>query len=333
MANFQTLKAVFLIYLTLSANPLAQAQQAKPLLSSAKKERQLKSTGWKWCSPFTTHKTKHYYFDVEYSDKQCEDGACAAIELVRHKERPVLNVFEHRQWTVKKGDDGDLEFSLFYPGPDYSDRSIYPHQDRIIELTKVDVVRFYEAGKDKDGNVLPEKLEIIMPQTEVSGGYRTSVAFEIEGGLWYNPEILEKGMEKVVSNFTKMQEDASRPSYRVTGQNKGKWIGGIGGVLTTAGFYTAATLSGVAVQTQALIGASVVGLLGGAALGFALGGLLGVAITAVMVMAGYKIVRGMKIVSASHKIFEKLRCLDEFEQCDKYTLVPKGKQCPRSLFV
>jgi len=78
------------------------------------------------------------------------------------------------------------------------------------------------------------------------------------------------------------------------------------------------------------------GIFGGFMLGMAAGGpigaLLGTAITGTTIGVGalYNYLMGQKdmALSASEKIFEKLRCMSMFSTCDNGALVPTGKPCP-----
>lgn len=279
-----------------------------------------------WCNPFSSLSTRSYHFDVdlrkrdsEAGEVQCEDGACMAIELIRHKTDPLLIIHSGQGWRVQKNDKGEIEWNLFSPSGKTGKKE--------IELTQVKVIRFFPQDDD-----LPDKLEIELGDEAFgdSHGTKQRSIFDLEGGLYYDEKILEQGFEKVTSaEFEKMETNATEDSHHTKGKHYGKWVGGTGGCLVVGGMYTAATLTGVAIQTQALVGAALVGVIGGTIAGAVLGGVVGLVIAGSLVMMGSKTVKGFKVTAASRKIYEKLRCLKEFKACESNVLVPTEKDCPR----
>lgn len=321
MAKSQLAQLVCLLYLTVSGPIIANAARlqpsAKQLKASKEKAESETAHGHPWCNIISKQKTRSYHFDIEYNDPHCENGNCAAIELVRDKNQPTLNIWAGKQWKVLKSKDGEITWDRYSPGPEVS-------EENHINLLDTEVVRFMDAASE-----LPDTLEIIISSSGPGHNVKQDV-FKLEGGLYYNPKIISKGLEEVdAQEMREIEEDAAKPTYAATGRSKGKWIGGVGGALTVGGMYTAATIAGTAVQTQALIGAAVCGIVGGTMSGFMVGGIVGGAIGLGVAIAGYGTYKGYKIVPASRKIFEKLRCLDEFKSCSKNVLVPKDKDCPR----
>lgn len=281
--------------------------------------------GHPWCNPFSKQSRRWYHFDVEYSDQKCEDGACAAIQLVRDAESPVLNIYGGQQWRVNKDDNGELSWDLYSPGPERSDKIVMNLLD-VVEITFMDAEKAKEEGKG-----YPDTLEITLKsKTGNYSGHNKKEIFTIEGGLYYDEKILNRGFDEITSRqYKEWEENATQSTRSATGARKGKWVGGVGSALVVGGMYTAATVTGVAVQTQALIGAALVGIIGGTIVGALAGGIIGLGITVAIAIAGYKTVRGHTIKPASRKIFEKLRCLKEMKVCSKNVLVPEGSPCPR----
>lgn len=288
-----------------------------------------------WCNPFSSLETRSYHFDVELDESHCETGNCIAIELVRSTEKPILDMHGSKQWLVRphaSGKKDEFDWSLFAPAKASID-------DRVIDLRQVDEIRLYDSyyNKDKD-ETLPDKLEIVFPRTPGSTGVSTREVLDLDGGLYYNEEIMEAGFKQLGEakmdngDYKDIQMEAAKPGWVATGQSKGKWVGGFGAALSVGGMYTAATVTAVAVQTQALVGAALLGVIGGTAAGFALGGIVGGAIALTSIMIGTHRQRDVEITSASRKIYEKLRCMsDHFTECDTNLLVPKTKECPRTL--
>lgn len=277
-----------------------------------------------WCNWFSSMSTRSYHFDVAFDEDMCEKGKCTAIELVRDKDNPRLNLHGGKAWLVMPGEEkgDDLQWSLYSPGPEV-DRT------RVIELLEAETIKLLGADKEN-----PDTLQITLAQpTEKDevGLIKPKEIFELEGGIYYDEQLLTKGFEKLTrEQFEAIQNEAVKPSWRVSGQSKGKWVGGVGGALTVGGMYTAATITGVAVQTQALVGAAVVGVIGGAVGGFLAGGFIGLAIGATAVMFGYGQTKsGYKVTSAGRKVFQKLRCMPEFKRCPHNVVVPKTRKCPR----
>lgn len=253
-----------------------------------------------------------------------------AIELIRDTDNPVLNIFAGKAWLIKPGhgkdSDAGYEWSLYSP----EDAPENPRTEKsAIDLLKVEMVRLFDKTEK-----LPDKLEITLPcKSDAAnyGGVKQVEIFELSGGLYYDPKILDQGFDKMdQGDFTEALDEATKPGWRVTGAQKGRWVGGVGSVLSVGGMYTAATIAGTAVQTQAVIGALTVGVVGGIAGGAILGGFVGLGIALVVWAAGSKKVSGHNVKSASRKIFEKLRCLEEYKECDRNILVPADKDCPRT---
>lgn len=280
-----------------------------------------------WCNPFSSQRSRSYHFEVEESENKCEDGRCMALQLVRDKTTPLIKIHQGRAWKVTQDKESNIEWNLYQPNEGMQGK------DLVISLYDVEVVKLMDADSK-----YPDKLEITLPckaeygcNEGVAGSFRQKNVFELEGGLYYDEYILKAGftkMKKITGDhFQKMLDNATQPTDRVKGGRYGKWIGGTGGALTVGGFYTAATLAGTAVQTQALVGAAVLGIVGGTVGGFVVGGFIGSAIAIGVAMMGYQNVRGYKITSAGRKMFQKLRCLPEFQTCRHNVLVPKDKEC------
>jgi len=278
-----------------------------------------------WCNWFSSMKTRSYHFDVEVDDTHCEDGACMAIELIRHKDHPELHIHAGQSWLVTKDDDGEIVFTA---------KSVstlqFQDQETVMDLIDTKVIKFLPSNTD-----FPDKLVIHMNDDHVGNasahnGQTAQNVFELAGGLFYSEELLAQGFTMLThEKMQEMEDEASKQTHSAAGASIGKKVGFGGAVISVGGMYTAATITGVAVQTTSLIGASVVGVIGGTIAGAALGGLLGLGIAAALALGGSTQIKGYKPISASRKIFEKLRCIDEFDHCDDNTLVPKGKTCPQ----
>lgn len=278
-----------------------------------------------WCNPFSSLSTRSYHFDVTLDEDKCEQGHCVAIELVRHKDEPIMKLHSGKAWLVKPGQEkGDLQWSLFEPG-----KSI--NVEKVIHLTDVELIRLYDKTEKH-----PDKLEITLSEGKAENAtagnaIRNKDVFELEGGLYYDEDLISEGFDKLhAEDYEKIQNEAAKPTYRAEGARVGKWVGAAGGALTVGGFYTAATVTGVAVQTQALVGAALVGTIGGAVGGAIAGGFIGLGIALAAIMGGYGTTRnGHEIVSAGRKVYEKLRCIPEFTECEYNILVPNSRDCPR----
>lgn len=210
-------------------------------------------------------------------------------------------------------------------------------KEMVIDLYDVEVIRLFDALSSNSVK-LADKLEITLACQKDTGCGKGGVfherdVFALEGGLYYDEFILAQGFKKMEEitgdHFQQMLQNASQPTRTVTGQKKGQWIGGSGGALIVGGYYTAATLTGVAVETQALISAAVLGVVGGTIGGFLVGGVVGAAAGMYAASRGYATIKGYEITSAGRKIYEELRCMSEFKECGFNILVPKNKECPR----
>jgi len=298
----------------------SDAKQADNLVDGKKSDNlvsqdsSLDAGGFPWCNRFSSMSRKEYHFDVEFDDKKCVQGACVAIKLVRDAQEPTLEVYGSKQWLVTRNPKTkELSWDRYSPGVERNDNVV-------IKLKEVTSIRFVQ-GDDTH----PDELDIELPFAD---DHSTTTSkkdiFSVVGGLFYDEDIMEKGIDKFTNeDFSKTQKNASEPTNYVTGKNKGKWIGGAGGALTVGGFYTAATITGVAVQTQALVGAAVCGIIGGAVVGAVTGGVIGLGISLALVMGGYSSVKGYEISSAGRKIFEKIRCMtDSFHMCSENLYVP-----------
>jgi hypothetical protein len=291
-----------------------------------------------WCNPLSSQQNKTYHFDVELTGNSCKDGACLAIELFRHKTNPVLEVHGGKSWAVRD-DGGTLSWSLYSKVSEPNEKKA-PGNLKIDLLNDVKSVKFFDATKDP---LTPAKLEIEMAPLASAPDN-----LELEGGLYYNERLLKKGFEflavhesnfgidenhagELTSEMFKVVEKNATTHESMTrkGLKLGMQLGGLSG-----GVYVAATVFS---QNQYVAGhdwnfkqalpAAVVG----AVLGGAAGGVIGLALNATNtvseVMGGYYYVHGYQIVSASEKIFAKLRCLAEFKECSKNVLVPKQRPC------
>jgi len=331
MAKGQVSQAVCILYLAISGQiiadcarikqakmsklePQAETSDAKKSDNLVSQESSLDAGGFPWCNKFSSTSRKVYHFDIEFDNKKCENGACVAVKLVRDYAEPILELYGSKQWLVSRDlETKELSWDRYSPGVEKDD-------DIVIKLKEVLSIRF-QPGDDTH----PDELDIDLP---FANDHSTSTVkkdvFTVVGGLYYDEDVMEKGIDVFKGrDFAKWQKNASEPTNFVTGRNKGKWVGGAGGALTVGGFYTAATITGVAVQTQALVGAAVCGVIGGAVVGAVTGGVIGLGISLAMVMGGYSNVKGHEISSAGRKIFEKIRCMtDSFHMCSEYLYVP-----------
>lgn len=335
MGNYYLTKPLGLLYLVISGHvlidcrrvatsTLLQAEDANGEEVSHAQSQAEWDAEHPWCNPFSSLPTRSYHFDVELSDKQCRDGNCMAIELVRHKSKPTLQIHVGQSWLIQKGSDGLFQWDLYPPDGNEHKKM----HDNTIDLMDVHVVKFLPADKKRE---LPDALEIDFGVKGDSPGKSTREVFVLEGGLYYDPDILNQGFEKLShEDFKQMEDNATQESHYTKGRRVGRLVGATGSVLTVGGFYTAATLTGVAVQTQALVGAALLGVVGGAMGGAILGGVVGLGIAAGAFMMGSTRVYDFEITAASRKIFEKLRCIPDFKSCDTNILVPANKDCPRT---
>lgn len=281
-----------------------------------------------WCNWFSRQTTRSYHFDVEVSDQHCEDGACMAIELIRHKDHPELHIHAGQSWLVTKDDDGEIQWTA----RSVSDKQ-YADQETVMDLIKTEAIKFFPSNTD-----FPDKLEIHMEDVpdhletnkSAHSGKKAHQVFTLAGGLFYSEELLAMGFKELThEKMQAMEDSAAEATHGQRGRDIGKKVGFGGAIISVGGMYTAATITGVAVQTQALIGASILGVVGGTIGGAVIGGLVGAAIAASIALAGSTQIKGYKVISGSRKIFEKLRCIDEFTHCGDNVLVPNGKKCPQ----
>jgi len=235
-------------------------------------------------------------------------------------EAPTVAAYPVKAEPEDDAEPGSLQWDLFSPGP-----SSTPDM-REIDLLEVNVISFFAADLEN-----PDKLEILISEgTEGHFGSHGRNVFDLEGGLYYNEKFLQKSYDDVTAvDLEKLQKSASESGMIGSGARNGAYLGEGLAVVSVGGMYTAATIMAVNVQTQALIGASLVGMVAGPIVGAVTGGLVGGAVSLAMIMGGYETVKGYTIQSASSKIFEKLRCMEAFKSCGDHVLVPKNKACPR----
>lgn len=349
-------KAVSLLLILLSGHVIVRGRRVgtkKQVMQLNENEASHSKQGWGF--PWSIHpvcfgstlSTREYHFDVDFNldgDKDsehqdCADGKCMAIRLVRDADDPKLEFHVGKEWLVNKNVEGDeLEFELHTPSDNSSvERPTDPQEPTsIISLADVDMIKLTDHGDT------PDKLEIVID----SGN-----TFYMLGGLYYDEELLLLGLD-IINKDKEIEEKLKErlqelvvvkqpdnvtgfveTEAHATALSKSEFIA-IGMVW---GMYGAAAVTGVAVQSQALAGATMLAAVGG------LPGLLLMAAVllditppgspnAMLQTESTKTQATDSLPSAGRKIYEKLRCIPHFKECCNYNvLVPVAKECPAAV--
>lgn len=328
MAKCEFTQAAFFIYLVVLDPTTVDGARVKPTFS--KNNANIESHMMPWCSPLLGLQEMSYYFDVQHTDQKCQDGACSAIELVRDNKSPRMKIHSSKQWSVTRDEQGgDLVWQTYSPATDT--RTELAKQEVVeIDLPNVEEIRFVKSRKAKGKQLPAHRLEIKFKRNDVGkhNGVVQYETFELEGGRWYDEKLISQAITQFdAEDFRQIQQNATNETLTTKGARIGRWVGGAGAILVQTRFYVAATLSGLHSQTQTLIGAVVTGAVAGSVAGGTLGGIAALGWFA----AGSRKIRGYEVITGSKKIFEILRCLDEFKECEKRKLlVPREKECPKA---
>merc|ERR1719440_1201077 len=146
---------------TLIADSRRVAKSARHIAAAEEQPEAKASEEWFFkefpmCNPFSAVSNKSYRFDIKYTDQNCTDGGCMAIEFVRHAETPYLEIHDGQQWraTPRIGSEdwgGWVQWTLNAPCKD-----CHREVNKIVNLTDVKAIIF-AAGGDNE----PEELQVV----------------------------------------------------------------------------------------------------------------------------------------------------------------------------
>jgi len=289
------------------------------------------------CNPWSSEDTRMYYFQsVE------EDGDPTAIEFVRHKRSPKLIFHKHSEWAAKyeryieaaSRDHGPMPSML----PEYRSTwlpvsppgSERPAESSTLRLGEkyVDYIRCVPVATP-DG---PTSCVL-----EVVGQGITS---ELLGGLYF-PDFLARQALRHFKNGRAGELLAPDPNC-----TSGNFALLSSEEETSCQLRVAATVEAAPanesfdssgwklkdsrnIKIGAIMGGGfIIGGVVGGPIGAVIGGGLSTAAVGVSSLYKYLIRQKDMDLSASEKIFEKLRCMSIFKTCKGDVLVPKGRSCP-----
>jgi len=289
------------------------------------------------CNPFSNEDTRTYHFQsVE------EDGDPTAISFVRDKINPTLFFYKHAEWTAKyeryyvltRDEQAKKYRSSWQP-------TVPSGSQRPFELATVYLAAQYLEYVRCVPVSTPDGSQSCLLEIKSQG-----VKNDFFGGMYF-PDSLARQAIRHFKNGKAAQSLLS-PVPNCTTQEfyAGVHKGTETVTETSCQLRVAATIDAAFrdssfdssdwkfndsrnIQVYASMGG---GFVMGLAVGGPIGALVGGALTntAVGASALYKYIMGRKdmALSASEKIFEKLRCMSMFSTCGNGALVPKGKPCP-----
>jgi len=291
---------------------------------------------WKMCNPWSSEDTRMYYFQsVE------EDGDPTAISFLRDKNDPTLYFYKHTEWTAKyeryyvgAGSDGFAKKYRSQWQPAVPLGAKKPHEVATIHLgaQSLEYVRCVPVST-------PDGSKSCLLEIKSQG-----VKNEFFGGMFFPDSLARQALRhfkngKAGQSLLAPIPNCTTQSFYVNVQ-KGKEQE------TSCQLRVAATVEaafqdssfdssdwkfndGRNVKVYASMGG---GFMIGMVAGGPIGALIGAGITGATVGVGalYKYLMGQKDIalSASEKIFEKLRCMSIFKTCSGDVLVPTSRSCP-----
>mmetsp|Transcript_71424 Transcript_71424/g.189495 ORF Transcript_71424/g.189495 Transcript_71424/m.189495 type:complete len:334 (+) Transcript_71424:118-1119(+) len=286
---------------------------------------------WRICNPFSSEVTRRYYFQsVE------EDGDPTAIEFVRDKRSPALIFHKHSEWTAKyekhietkSGPNGIPTISKEYrstwlpaspPGSERpTERSTLLLGERFVEYVRCVPVTTPDGTKS-----------CIL---EVKGQGKKS---ELLGGMYF-PDFLARQALRHFKNG-RAGEELLAPDPDCTSESSSETDCQLRVAATVEAALADESFDSSGWKFKDIRNAKIGAIMGG---GFIIGGVVGGPIGAVVggglssaavgVTSLYKYLIRQKDMdlSASEKIFEKLRCMSIFKTCSGDVLVPTSRSCP-----
>jgi len=295
------------------------------------------------CNPFSDESTRTYYFQsVE------EDGDPTAISFVRDKTNPTLSFYKHAEWTAKyeksylqvgNGQSGTIEKryqSQWQPIVPSGSQKPYELATVYLAAQYLEYVRCVPLST-------PEGSKSCLLEIKSQG-----VKNEFLGGMFFPDSLARQALRHFKNG--KAAQSLLSPAPNCT--TKTFYKPSLSPIPIDRETETSCQLRVAATVEAAFQDSSFdssdwkfndgrnvkvyASLSGGFVLGMVAGGpigaLVGTAVTGASVGVGalYTYLMGQKdmALSASEKIFEKLRCMSMFSTCGNGALVPKGKPCP-----
>jgi len=344
-------------------SPAVRLQQ-QGSLATMEGEESTKSSGC-WFSG--ANELKKYYFEFKF-DPDSDDHT--AMEFVRDPQRPKLFVHQTTQWVVRTppknkslDENADLPWIPDVESPE--DMEWLPAcmkaegQDGCDprEVQEIDLINVSYFKKTLIPVTDPSTGEVKEGEEEVGIEimYEDGTKDNFEGGVYLPRNLMLPAMKRAEENYGKFsglgqeaRDEASEAdnmfwagvyTFRntvtgaigttmgggaVAGTSVGVGVGAVALLLSIPG------LSGVVVGTM-LLGAGS-GLIAGSAAGLALGAVLGTVAGGSMALWDYHKQKKELGLSATYKIWSKMKCHDLFTRCgnigDDKIIVPTGKECP-----
>jgi len=300
------------------------------------------------CNPFSDESTRTYHFQsVE------EDGDPTAIEFVRDKTNPTLLFWKHTEWAAKyeriyvRAGNGLAKRYQSQWQPTVPSGSQQPYELETVYLAAqyLEYIRCVPLST-------PDGSTSCLLEIKSQG-----VKNEFFGGMFFPDSLARQALRHFKNGKAAQSLLSPAPSAwhfkdgNCTTQTfyKPSLAGSIPigrETETSCQLRVAATVEaafqdssfdssdwkfndGRNVKVYASMGG---GFMLGMVAGGPIGALVGTAVTGASVGVGalYKYLMGLEdaALSASEKIFEKLRCMSMFSTCGNGALVPKGKPCP-----
>jgi len=291
---------------------------------------------WRICNPFSSEVTRRYYFQsVE------EDGDPTAISFLRDKNNPTLYFYKHTEWTAKyeryyvgAGSDGFAKKYRSQWEPAVPLGAKKPHEVATIHLgaQSLEYVRCVPVST-------PDGSKSCLLEIKSQG-----VKNEFFGGMFFPDSLARQALRhfkngKAGQSLLAPIPNCTTQSFYVNVQ-KGKEQE------TSCQLRVAATVEAAPanesfdssgwklkdsrnIKIGAIMGGGfIIGGVVGGPIGAVIGGGLSTAAVGVSSLYKYLIRQKDMDLSASEKIFEKLRCMSIFKTCKGDVLVPKGRSCP-----
>mmetsp|Transcript_102063 Transcript_102063/g.266336 ORF Transcript_102063/g.266336 Transcript_102063/m.266336 type:complete len:338 (+) Transcript_102063:101-1114(+) len=290
---------------------------------------------WRICNPFSSEVTRRYYFQsVE------EDGDPTAIAFVRDKNNARLHFYKHTEWTAKyeryyvrvSTEPVKKYRSQWQPAVPLGSKRPYELATVYLSAQHLDYVRCVPVST-------PDGAKSCLLEIKSQG-----VKNEFFGGMYFPDSLARQALRHFKDG--KAAQSLMSPVPNCTTQHFDVNVRKGSEAETNCQLRVAATIEaafrdssfdssdwkfndGRNIGIYASMGG---GFMLGMVAGGPIGALVGTAITGTTVGVGalYQYLMGQKDIalSASDKIFEKLRCMSMFSTCGNGALVPKGKPCP-----
>jgi hypothetical protein len=304
---------------------------------NAEVSRARDSEEWKWCNPFSDEHSRTYHFQsVE------EDGDPTAIAFVRDKHNPTLFFYKHTEWTakyeryyVRVGSDSVAKKyrSQWQPAVPLGSKRPYELATVYLAAQHLEYVRCVPLST-------PDGAKTCVLEIKSQG-----VKNEFFGGMYFPDSLARQALRHFKDG--RANQSLVSPVPNCTTQHFHVNVQKGQEAETNCQLRVAATIEaafrdssfdssdwkfndGRNVGIYASMGG---GFMLGMVAGGPIGALLGTAVTGTTIGVGalYNYLMGQKdmALSASEKIFEKLRCMSMFSTCGNGALVPKGKPCPQ----